>query len=149
MLKCIFIGCTMAQDVSLRLLTAEALVQYQVVNMWIVVDKIALGLVFLRVLPLPLSIIIPPIRGWYNAALVAAVPRDCVALPHPSKKKQWIFIILNKVYTNLENMTQSTSYPYNFTSNPPNGTETCNVASARHTRHQFCFVSANSPLLKN
>jgi len=43
----------MAQSVSVRLLTAEALVQYQLVSVWFVVDKIALGLVILRVLRLP------------------------------------------------------------------------------------------------
>ena len=59
MLKCIFIRCPMAQDVSLRLLTTEALVQYQVVNVWIVVDKIALGLVFLEYFRFPFQLSFP------------------------------------------------------------------------------------------
>jgi len=75
-----------------------------------VVDKIALGLVILRVLQLPLTVIIPSVRGWYNAVLVDAVARDWTPppFPTPSIKKQWIFIILNKGYTNLENITQIT-----------------------------------------
>jgi hypothetical protein len=39
-----------AQNISVGLLPAEALVQYQVVNGWIVVDKTAPGLVILQVL---------------------------------------------------------------------------------------------------
>jgi hypothetical protein len=58
----------MAQNLIDRLLTAEALVQYQAVNVWIVVDKIAMGLFILRVLRLPLTVVIPSVRGWYNAA---------------------------------------------------------------------------------
>lgn len=66
----------MAQNLIDRLLTAEALVQYQAVNVWIVVDKIAMGLFILRVLRLPLTVVIPSVRGWYNAALVDAVAMD-------------------------------------------------------------------------
>jgi len=77
----------MAQNVSVRLLTAEALVQYQVVNVWIVVDKIALGLVILRVCRLPPTVIIPSVRGWYNAVLVYTVARDCPTLPLPQHKE--------------------------------------------------------------
>jgi hypothetical protein len=69
-----------AQNISVGLPTVQALVQYQVVNVWIVVGKIKQGLVILRGLRLPLSVIIPSVRGWYNAALVAAVTRDCVPL---------------------------------------------------------------------
>ena len=60
----------MAQNVSIRLLNAEALVQYQVVNVWIVVDKITPELVILRVLRLPLTVVIPSVWGRYNVALV-------------------------------------------------------------------------------
>jgi len=80
---------TNAQNVSVRLLTAVAVVQYQAVNVWIVVDKIALGLVILLVLRLPLTVIIPSVRGWYNAVLVDAVARDWAPfpLPHPKHKE--------------------------------------------------------------
>jgi hypothetical protein len=59
-----------------------------------VVDKVALGQVFLRVLRFPLPIFIPPIspqspspiiRGWYNRAVMAAVPK---VPPHKLKKKK-------------------------------------------------------------
>jgi hypothetical protein len=70
-----------------------ALVQYQVVNLRIVVDIRAFGLVILRVLRLPLTFIIPSVRSWYNAALVDAVARDWPPFHTPSIKKQWIFII--------------------------------------------------------
>ena len=75
----------MAHNVSVRLLTAEVLVQYQVVNVWVVVE--ALGLLILRVLRLPLTVVIPSVRGWYNAALVDAVARDWAPLPHPKHKE--------------------------------------------------------------
>jgi len=77
----------MAQNVSVGLPPAEALVQYQVVSVWIVMEKTALGLVILRVLRLPLTVVIPSVGGWYNAALSEAVARDWAALPHPKHKE--------------------------------------------------------------
>jgi hypothetical protein len=62
-----------------------------------VVDKVALGQVFVRVLRFPLSIFIPPvspqspspiIRGWYNRPVVGAVPK---VPPHKVKKKIKMF----------------------------------------------------------
>jgi hypothetical protein len=59
-----------------------------------VVDKVALGQVFSRVLRFPLPIFIstispqspsPIIRGWYNRPVVVAVPK---VPPHKLKKKK-------------------------------------------------------------
>jgi hypothetical protein len=58
-----------------------------------VVDKVALGQIFLPVLRFPLPIFIPRIspqspspiiRGWYNRPVVAAVPK---VAPHKLKKE--------------------------------------------------------------
>ena len=74
----------MAQNVSVRLLTAEAPVQYQAGNVWTVVGTVAQELLILRVLRLPLTVIIPSVRGWHNAVSVNAEARDCPPpLPSP------------------------------------------------------------------
>jgi hypothetical protein len=67
-------GRAIAQAVSRRLPTAATLVRAQVRSWVFVVDKVALGEGFLRLLRFPLPILIPPtaphsssiIRGWYN-----------------------------------------------------------------------------------
>jgi hypothetical protein len=86
-----FEGRAIAQAVSRRLPTAAAWVRAQIRYEGFVVDKMTLGVGFLRVLRFPLPILIPPtvphsssiIWGWYNRPISGRCTKWTQSHPTP------------------------------------------------------------------